>query len=94
MYVLIFKHDKDGKANLIKSRIVVLGNFEDKLFEKSQRYAPVLKYSSLRLLTTKCVVDKRILQQGDCKHAFYYANLPDDKNYGNQTSSWRPSIQQ
>ena len=79
MYVLIFKHDKDGKANLIKSRIVVLGNFEDKLFEKSQRYAPVLKYSSLRLLTAKCVGDKRFLQQGDCKNVFCNANLPDDE---------------
>ena len=62
MCVLVVKHIKDGKPNRAKSRIVVLGDFEDKLYEKSQRYAPVLKYSSLHLLTAKCVGDKRVLQ--------------------------------
>ena len=80
MCVLVIKHDKDGTPNHAKSRILVLGNFEDKLYEKSQWYAPVLKYSSHRLLTSKCVGDKRVLQQGDCKNAFCNANLPDDEN--------------
>jgi len=59
------KPDKDGKPNRAKSRMFVLSNFEDWLYEKSQWYAPVLKYSSLCLLTAKCVGDKRILQQGN-----------------------------
>ena len=58
MDILVVKNDKDGKPLRAKSRIVVLGNFEDRLYQKTQRYFPVLKYSSLRLLTAKAVVDK------------------------------------
>jgi hypothetical protein len=79
MCVLVIKHDKDGNPIRAKSRIVVLGNFEDRIYDKSQRYAPVLKYSSLRLLLAKAVPAKRVLQQGDCKNAFCNAKLPDDE---------------
>ena len=70
MCVLIAKNDKYGKPLRAKSRIVVLGNFEDRLYQKSQRYAPVLKHISLRLLTAKAVGDKRIQKQGDFKNTF------------------------
>jgi hypothetical protein len=70
MCVLVIKFDKDGNPHRAKSRIVVLGHFEDRYYTKSQRYAPVLKYSSLRLLYSKAVEKKRILQQDDCKNAF------------------------
>jgi hypothetical protein len=79
MCVLVIKPDKDGKPCRAKSRIVALGNHEDRYFSKSQRYAPVLKYSSLRLLCSKAVEHKRVLQQGDCKNAFCHAILPDDE---------------
>eukprot|EP00804_Cyclotella_cryptica_P022088 CCRYP_011573-RA/>CCRYP_011573-RA protein AED:0.27 eAED:0.27 QI:0/-1/0/1/-1/1/1/0/654 len=79
MCVLVVKTDKDGKPTRAKSCIVVLGNFEDRIYDKSQKYAPVLKYTSLRLLTSKAVSDKRILQQGDCKNAFCQAYLPEDE---------------
>jgi len=59
MCALVVKSDKDEKSNRAKSRIVVLGNFEDRLYEKSQRYAPVLTYSLFRLLTLICVGDKK-----------------------------------
>ena len=65
----------------------ILGNFEDRLYQKSQRYAPVLKYISPRLLTAKAVGDKLILQQGDCKNAFCNATLPD-----NEVTFKRPPI--
>ena len=51
MCVLVVKPDKDGNPHRVKSRIVVLGNFEDRIYSKADKYAPVLKYSSLRLLT-------------------------------------------
>ena len=70
-----------------KSQIVVLGNFEDCPYQKYQRYAPVLKYISLRLLTAKAVGYKRILQQGDCKNGFCNAILPD-----NEVTVIRPPI--
>ena len=78
MCVLVVKNDKGGKQLRAKSRIVVVGNFEDRLYQKSQRYALVFKYSSLRLLTAKSVVDKRILQKGGCNNAFYNSTLPDN----------------
>ena len=79
MCVMVVKPDRDGKPDRAKSRIVVLRNFKDKLYAKAQRYAPVLKYDSLRLLTSTAVSHRRVLQQGDCKNAFYQATLPDDE---------------
>ena len=64
MCVLVMKNYKGGKPLRAKSHIVFLGNFKDRLYQKSQRYALVLKYSSLRLLTAKAVGDKCILQRG------------------------------
>ena len=42
MCVLVVENNKDGKPLRAKSQIVVLGNFEDLLYQKLQRYAPVL----------------------------------------------------
>ena len=70
MCVLVFKNNKDGDRSRAKSRIVILGNHEDTYYTKSERFAPVLKYSSLRLLVSKSFKDKLILQQGNCKNAF------------------------
>ena len=78
MCVLVVKNNKDGKTLCAECEIVVLGNVEDRLYQKSQCYAPVLKYSSLRLLTAKSVGDKRIIQQSDCKNAFCNTTLLDD----------------
>ena len=77
MCVLVVKNDKYGKLLRAKSCIVVLGNSEDRLYQNSQRYAPVLKYISLLLLTDKAVGDKHILQQGYWKNAFYNVTIPD-----------------
>ena len=77
--VLVVKNDKDGKPLCAKSHIVVLGNFEDQIYQKSQRYAPVLRYSSFCLLTAKSISDKHILQQGYCKNVLFNAKLLDDE---------------
>ena len=87
MCVLVVKNEKYGKPLCAKSRIVVLGHFEDCLYQKSQSYAPVLEYCSLSLLTAKAVGDKRILQQGDCKNAICNAILLD-----NEVTVIRPPI--
>ena len=79
MCVIVVKYDKYGKPHRAKCRIVALGNFEDRYYSKSKRYAPVLKYSSLRLITSMAVADKCILQQGDCKQAFCNATVPDEE---------------
>ena len=79
MCVLVVKNEKYSKALYIKSRIIVLGKFEYRLYQKSQRYAPVLKYIYFHLLTAKSADDKCILQQGDLNNALRNTNIPDDK---------------
>ena len=78
MCVLVVINDKDGKPLRTKSCIVVIGNFEDCLYQKSQLHAPVLKYKSLCHLTDKLFGDKHILQQADFNNTFCNATLPDD----------------
>ena len=79
MCVDLIKPNKDGYPHRAKSRIILLGNFEDRIYSKADKYVRVLKYSSLRLLTTQACVNKRVLQQGDCKNACCQAVLPDYK---------------
>ena len=79
MCVLVVKNENDEKWLRTKSRIVVLGNFENRLYQKTQRYSPVFKYSPLRLLTAKAAVEKCILQQGDCKNALCNATIPENE---------------
>ena len=87
MCILVVKNEKDGKPLRAKSCIVFLGNFEDRLYQNSQRYTPFIKYVSLRLLTAKAVGEKRILQQGDCKNAFCNVTLSE-----NEATVIRPPI--
>ena len=79
MCVLDVNNVNDAKPLIAKYCIVVLWNVEDRLYQKSQSYAPVLKYISLRLLTTRSVREKHILQQGDCKNKLWNETLPDNK---------------
>ena len=79
MCVLTVKTDENLAPDRAKSRIVVLGNLEDRYWAKCDRYAPVLQYSSLRLLTSMSVEKRRRLKQGDFKNAFVQATLPDDE---------------
>ena len=79
MCVLVMKNCKYSKPIFAKSRIVILGNFEYRRYQKSQHYTPVLKYISLCLLKAKSVGYKIMLQQGDCKNTFYKATLPENK---------------
>ena len=77
MCILVVKINKDSKPLRTKSHILVLGDFEDRLYQNSQSYAPVIKYRSLRLLTAKSVGEKHTLQQGDCKNALCNATLTE-----------------
>ena len=79
MCVMTIKRDENMAPDRAKSRIVVLGNLEGRLWEKSEKYAPVLQYSSLRLLTSMATENCRVLKQGDCKNAFCNARLPEDE---------------
>ena len=52
MNIFNVKKDKTKKPVRAKSRIVVLGNLEKRVWEKGDRYAPVLSATSGRLLTS------------------------------------------
>ena len=86
MCVFTVKKDEHGDPDCAKSRIVVLGNLEERMWEKSERYAPILQYSSLCLLTSMAIEKRRHLKQGDYKNAFMQASLPEDK----PTIMWPP----
>ena len=62
-----------------KSCIVVLGNHEDRVWTKTEKYAPVLHPDSMRLMVSIATEHRCILKQGDCKNAFCQGILPEDK---------------
>ena len=70
-----------------KSRIIVLGNLKNRLWAKIEKYAPVLQYSSLRILTSMATNNFRLLGQGNCNNSFCNTNLLD-----NETAIRKPPI--
>ena len=93
MCVLVVKNEKYGKAFRAKYCIVILGNFEDRLYQKPQRYDLFLKYSYLRLLTYSVVGDKHTRQQVTSKNAFCNATLTDDEVAVTRTPIGNPAFQ-
>jgi hypothetical protein len=79
MCVLSIKKDEKLNPLRAKLRIVVLGNHEDRVWTKPEKYAPVLCHDSLRLLVSLAVERRRTLRQGDCKNTFCQSILPDDE---------------
>lgn len=79
MCVLTIKKDENLMPLRAKSRIVVLGNRESREWSKSDRFAPVLRFDSLRFLVSLAVQHKRGLKQGDCKNAFCHGILPPEE---------------
>lgn len=79
MCVLTVKRDENMLPIRAKSRIVVLGNHEERNWSKSDSFAPVLRQDSLRFLTSLAVEKRRKLKQGDCKNAFCQGILPPEE---------------
>jgi hypothetical protein len=78
MCVLTIKKDKQLMPLRAKSRVVVLGNHEGHDWSKSNRFAPVLWFDSLRFLVSLSTQHCCSLQQGDCKNAFCQGILPPE----------------
>ena len=76
MCVLTIKKDEQLLLLRAKSRIIALGNLEERFWSKSDRFAPVFRQDSLRFLTSLAVEKRRALNQGDCKNAFCHGILP------------------
>jgi hypothetical protein len=69
MCVLTIKKDEQLMPLQAKSRIFVLGNRESREWSKSGRFAPVLRFDSLRFLVSMSTQHRRAFKQGDCKNA-------------------------
>ena len=79
MCVLTIKKDKNLRPLCAKSHIIVLGNHEDRVWKKCNKFAPVLHQDSLHFLTSMAVASCCPLRQGDCKNAFCQVILPLNK---------------
>jgi hypothetical protein len=79
MCVLTIKKDKQLMPLRAKSRIVVLGNRESREWSKSNRFAPVLRFDSLRYLVSLAIQRCRGLKQGGCKNAFCQGIFPPEE---------------
>jgi hypothetical protein len=62
-----------------KSHIVILGNHKDRVWSKSDCFAPVLRGDLLHFLISLAVNKRRPPQQGDCKNAFCQGILPPEE---------------
>ncbi len=62
-----------------KSCIIVLRNHKERIWLKSDKYAPVLRPDTTHLIVSMAVEQQHILQQGNCKNAFCQGILPPNK---------------
>jgi hypothetical protein len=67
MNIQTIKKDEVGDPDRVKSRMVALGNFEDRVWSKSEKYAPVLRDESSRAMTSMAVEMGRREKQGDAR---------------------------
>jgi hypothetical protein len=70
MCVLTIKKDEQLHPLRAESWIVVLGNHEDQVWSKRDKFAPVLCQDSLCFLTSMAISARHSLRQGNCKNAF------------------------
>jgi hypothetical protein len=69
MCTFVVKHN-NGIPTRAKSRIVVLGNLEQRSWTKADCFSPVISIPMICFLTTLAVHNGRTLKQADCKFAF------------------------
>jgi hypothetical protein len=79
MSVQMIKQDENRNPVRAKTRIVALGNYEETIWTKSEKYAPVPRDESSRLMISMAVERGRREKQGDCKNAFVQSYLPNDE---------------
>ncbi len=79
MCVLTIKPDEMLNPHRAKSRIIVLGNQEDHLWSKLDKYAPVLCPDTLCPIVNMAIEQRKVLQQGVCMNPFCQGILPPDE---------------
>jgi hypothetical protein len=76
MCILTIKKDENLLPLHAKTLIVVLGNHKNRVWSKSDRYAPVLCGDSLWFLVSLAVEKRCPLQQGDLQKCILSGNSP------------------
>jgi len=76
MCVITIKRDENLLPQCAKSRIVVLGNHEGRVWSKLDKFVFVLRADSLCFLVSIAIQQRCPLCQGDCKNAFFQRNPP------------------
>ena len=79
MCIHTVKPDAQGKPERAKSRTVVLGNEEQRYWEKNDVFAPVIQKAMVRSLVACGLSLRRTTKQCDAKNAFCHPTLPDDE---------------
>lgn len=79
MNMLTAKPDAQGNPLRAKSRTVVLGNEEERVWEKTDVFAPVISETGARAFVANGVAIGRVAKQADTKNAFCHPTLPDDE---------------
>jgi hypothetical protein len=75
VYKIKMKH---GKVDRYKSRLVVDGSIQIQGIDYSDSFAPVVKYTTLRIFLSICVVYNMQVHQLDVESAFIYAPLTEE----------------
>ena len=79
MVVQTVKQNEHGDPDRAKSRIVALGNYEDDIWTKHDKFAPVINKTNHRILTTIAVDMGCRQKQANCKNAFLHPELPSNE---------------
>jgi hypothetical protein len=74
-----YKEDEMMNSLRAKFCIVVLGNHDDRVWTKPEKYAPVLCPDSMCLMVSLAMEHHCTLKQGNCKNTFCQGILPDDE---------------
>lgn len=74
-WVFKIKENKDGTIERYKTRCTALGNLQRPGVDFDETFAPVVRYSTIRLLLAKAATSKLLLHHMDIDTAFLYGTL-------------------
>ena len=78
-WVFRIKENKDGTIERYKSRCCALGNLQDYYYDLLDTFAPVVRYSTVRMLLAVAASKDLILHHMDVDTAFLYGVMPESE---------------
>jgi hypothetical protein len=79
MWVFKIKHYPDGRVRRFKARLVVRGDFQVEGEDYDEKYAPVVPWSTVRLMLSIAASQGLATRQVDFSNAFVQAHLTETK---------------